>query len=618
MSGLVLTFNRDRAPTDLPVGTRMLTALKHRGPDGSDVVHTPLVLLGHQHFWTTPEEIGEHQPLAESTGRFYLVFDGRLDNRQELLNSLDCHHPQISDAALLLLAYERWAEDCFTRLVGPFAAALFDATRRRVVCARDALGDRTLFYFLNAHVLVVASEEQAVLTHPAVARRIDEHRLAACFALQVPADGSTFFTGIAELLPAHVLVVGEENVQTRHYWTANPTAQLRYRSDAEYAEHFQALLADSVACRLRAPSPPAVMMSGGLDSTSVAALAARRLQMHPTPARLRTVSYVFDELQSCDERWFMAAMADWYKLETVQICGDDAWPLCDADTWPFNPNTPEENLYRRLKERVYQTTRDSGTRVLLTGVFGDELYAGAEYWLWDLLRERRFLQAWCESGSHLQRYGLWDSLKSPALRRLPGIQGLRRLRPTPTPHWLTDYAKAKLPETDPWAELSRAACRPEQYESVLGSYTAQDASGEIFHASRCGIELRHPYRDRRLIEFMLAIPAHQLYSQGLYKHILRNAMKGILPERIRTRHRPTSLMPLFLRGVAEKEVTTIRRLLQRPERMWPQYVRADWLAQAVPGRLPAEAEELIIWLCVCVELWHKQEEGIARKDAVAR
>lgn len=614
MSGCVLVFHRDHAPIDPSVSERMLAVLGHHGPDGCDLSYSPSVTLGHQHFWTTPEEIGEKQPLTEPTGRFHLVFDGRLDNRQELLTLLDCNRERMSDAALLLLAYERWTEACFARLLGPFAVALFDAAQRRVVCARDPLGDRTLFYFMNSRILIVASEEQAILTHPAVARRVNESRLAAYFALQVPSDGSTFFADVSELPPAHVMVVGEEGVRTWRYWTANLATNMRYRTDAEYAEHFQTLLADSVACRLRTLSPPVVMMSGGLDSTSVAALAARQGQTDPSSTRLRTISYVFDELQSCDERWFMEAMSSRYNIEAIQIPGDDAWPLRNVTTWPLNPNTPEGNLYRRLKERIYRVARDGGTRTVLTGVFGDELYAGAEYWLCDFLREHRFTQAWHESRLHIREQGLWDFLKSSALRRLPGARWLRELRPTPNPRWLTDYARAKLPATDPWSDLVRVSHRPEQYDSVLGPYAAQDASEEIFHASQFAIELRHPYRDRRLVEFMLAVPAYQLYSQGLYKHILRNAMKNILPERIRTRRRPTSLMPLFLRGIAEREATTVKYLLQRSDSIWQQYVRADWLDQAVPGQLRSEAEELIVWLCVCAELWHKHLDAGVSKE----
>ncbi len=300
MSGFGLIFNRHREPVDPTVAERLLGALHHRGPDGCDMYHGPSLSMGHQHFWTTPEEFGERQPLTASPG-LHLVFNGRLDNRQELLHALGHSSAQgqtLSDARVILLAYQRWAEHCFAHLLGPFALALYDAGRRRVVCARDPLGDRTLFYYLTAKYLIIASEEQAILTHPAVSATLYSPRLAAYFACQAPADGTTFFAGVHELLPAHAMVIGANTSRTWRYWDVDPSASIRYRSEAEYADHFRSLLEQSVACRLRSAATPAVMMSGGPDSTSIAAIASRQLGRQSPTQRLPTLSVVFDAFAS--------------------------------------------------------------------------------------------------------------------------------------------------------------------------------------------------------------------------------------------------------------------------------------------------------------------------------
>lgn len=546
----MLVFQRDRAPLDPAIPTQMMDRLTHRGPDGCDVSCIESVSLGHQHFWTTPEEVGERQPLVDKQRQCYLVFDGRLDNRQELLQALDRDDTagrNLSDAELILVAYRQWAEAGIARLLGPFALALYDVAHRRVICARDGVGDRSLFYFLSSKLLIVASEEQAVLAHPAVSRRLDETRVAVYFSLQEPGDGATFFADVHELLPAHMMVIEEDRMRTWRYWDVEPGRRVQYRDDAEYAAHFRELLEDSVSCRLRTLSPPAVMMSGGLDSTSVAALIAGQ-----QTSRVRTISYVFDELRQGDERWFMQAMIDQYHLDAVQIRGDDAWPLREAESWPLNPNTPEDTPYRRLMERVYQTARDAGVRTILTGFFSDHTYAGAHYWFRDLLADRHFALAGRESAWYIQRQGLQAFFKDCLLRACVNRKLIRCVRPLQPPHWLTDRAKALLPESERWPPSARSGRRPLQHERVLGLRAARGASFDIFHASHSRVELRHPYRDRRLIEFILAVPAHQLYRQGLYKPILRNAMQGILPERIRRRRHPTSLTGLFLRGMAER------------------------------------------------------------------
>lgn len=380
MSGFGLIFHRHGGPVDPTVVEQLIGALHHRGPDGCDVHHSPSMSMGHQHFWTTPEEMGERQPLTAPPS-LYFVFDGRLDNRPDLQRELGCDDAQgrcLSDARLALLAYQRWAEGSFARLLGPFVLALYEADRRRVLCARDPLGGRTLFYHLTPTHLIVASEEQAILTHPAVTATLHAPRLATYFAGQAPAPGTTFFEAIHELIPAHAMVIEAETSRTWRYWDIDPGTAIRYRTDADYAEHFQALLHDSVACRLRATSTPAVMMSGGLDSTSIAALAAQQLR-HTSPSkRLPTVSFVFDEFVSCDERAYMEAMIHRHQLQAAHVLGDDAWPLNHIETWPLNPNSPENDVYRHLQTRLYQQAHETSHRVVLSGEGGDQLYLGSE------------------------------------------------------------------------------------------------------------------------------------------------------------------------------------------------------------------------------------------------
>ena len=179
MSGLVALLHRDGSPVSAGGLEAMSGALEHRGPDGCDSLHEGGIGLAHQHFRTTPEEANEVQPLVCPTGRFWLALDGRLDNRDDLLANLSelKNRPgPASDAALLLAAYQRWGPDCFERCVGSFAVAIWDRMERRMVVARDALGNRSLFYHLSPRCFAVASEEAAVLKHPSVGPEVDSAR----------------------------------------------------------------------------------------------------------------------------------------------------------------------------------------------------------------------------------------------------------------------------------------------------------------------------------------------------------------------------------------------------------------------------------------------------------
>jgi len=582
-----------------------MTRLEHRGPDGRDVFHCDRIILGHWHFWTTPEETGERQPLALDGLPFHIVFDGRLDNRADLLTSLGmktAEETSISDAALVLRAYARWGTDCLPHFIGEFAFAIFDPQRMELFCARDALGDRTLFYAHQGTRFVMASEPWAIVGAGLPLPEINETAVAHYFALKATQDGQTFFKGVYELLPAHGMLVNENGVRQWRYWKPDPSQRAHGRSDAQLAEEFRALLEQSIRCRLRSATPVGVLLSGGLDSGTIACLAAQM----PAPQPLTAISYVFDELKNCDEREYIEKIISRYRIRWLQLPCDDAWPWKDWDHWPPSPNLPEMNLYRLLKERAYHRAHQEGLRVLMPGAFGDELYSGEEDWLADLVQDKRWAEAGRELKRHIQYAGWRRTLKSSYLRRagrrlldqFPMLRRLRRKR-LPSP-WLTPYAASLLRDDSHWLDPAL-----DLRNDILGIGASMDSAYENFNASRHALELRHPYRDRRLIEFVLTLPAYQLYNRGFYKYILRAAVKDVLPYQILSRPGSTPLLPLFFRGLGqEKEL--LEQNLQSSDATWQKYVHPDWLTEQLQILPVTEADgpgALLLWLSISYSSW---------------
>jgi asparagine synthase (glutamine-hydrolysing) len=604
-----VVYDPSNTPVDPSVLERVMARLSQRGPDGRDGCLTGQAALGHWHFWTTPEEVGERQPLALAGLPFKIVLDGRLDNRLELSAELrfnPAEEKSLSDAALILHAYDRWGEHCFQHFIGAFALVIWNERSGELLFARDALGDRTLFYSWKGTRLVIASEPWAAAGADGSGTELNESAVAHNFALRVAEEGQTLFKNVYEVAPAHAMLVNASGQRTWCYWQPDPSKRVRYNSDEEYAEEFRGLLEQSVRCRMRATTPVGVLMSGGLDSGSVACLAARMLQPQP----LTTISYVFDELAECDERRYIETVKEKWSIHSIQIPCDDAWPLKDWTHWPSNPNHPEGNPYRMLKERAYERAHTEGLRVLFTGAFGDELYDGEEDWLADLLAEGRWQEAGRELKSHLEYAGLLQTLGSDYVRRtgrrllnrLPGGRRVLSRKPGPAPDWLTPFAAGQLSKDK--VELEPAF---ERKKNTLGRWAAADCSYEIPNANRHALELRHPYRDRRLVEFVLTLPAYQLYNHGLYKHILRVAMQGILPEAIRTRDQPTYLGPLYLRGfVREKKVQ--QACFQDSAAGWRRFVSVDWLSghwKRLFSLVDRRSDVLVPWLCMTYELWSK-------------
>jgi asparagine synthase (glutamine-hydrolysing) len=615
LSAFAVIYDRSNTPVEASVLECAMKYLDHRGPDGKDVTLAGPVGMGHWHFWTTPEEVGEKQPLRLDDAPFLIVFDGRLDNREELIKRLSAAPASagsLSDARLVLLAYAQWGEQCFQYFLGEFALVILDENQRRVICARDALGLRTLFHCWHGTRFVVASEAWAVGNACGVTPELNESAAAHYFVSKAPRDGQTLFKNVYELLPAQILVVEEAGQRSWRYWQVDPSRRLHYKDDKEYAGQYLALLEEAVRCRLRANTSVGVLMSGGLDSTSVACLAAR--QVSPKP--LTTISYVFDEYPDGDERLYIDSVAEKYGLRSIQIPCDDLYPFQDWPAWPTNPNYPIENFYTSIRDSAHQRAHQEGIRVLLTGDYGDHLYCGSQDWLADLLSEGRLVEAGRESVYHLLRPELRRDLvrylRRVARRMLDPLPFSRYLHAKPRPPaWLTPRAAALLAH-----EYSQRGPVSDRQISIAGLLTSQFSAMETFSSSRDEIELRYPYRDRRLVEFMLAIPTHQLYRRGTSRMVLRNAMQGILPEKTRTRLDKGSLITLYADGF-EKKKEQFQAFFSETDAIWKDYVNPDWLFSRWGNIFSIDKdgpEEVVPWDCIAFSVWYKCHIGMNLKS----
>lgn len=604
-------MHRDGAPVSRDDVARLLSPLSHHGPDGSTVRVSGSIGFGYQAFWTTPEEADEHQPIADASGRFLLLFDGRLDNRDELLAAIEVAHSDtllLSDAAVVLRGVERWGQTVWARLLGPFAACLVDTLEKRIWLARDHLGERALVYHASPWLLVAASEEGAVLAHPCVSRALDETSLARYFAIHSPLAGATMFAAVKEVLPAEVLEVTQDHTATYRYW--EPDQEPRFgRSEHEWVEEYKQLLTDSVRARLRATGAPAALLSGGLDSGSVVALAATDNLARGRPP-LRTISWVFDELSECDERRWITQVVRRFGCDSVLFAGDSYWPLCDSPSWQGTAGHPEVNAYRPLKQRAYSEASGRGHRVLLVGASGDLLYSRWQPAFAHLLREGHLSTLARELVVTRRIWGLAGIRKHGSVRyfgRLlrDGLAPWRRTGSPPTPAWLS-RAAAKLVADSFELEASdgRAGngCHP-----AVCTATAWGGSREVQHGARAGVDLRDPYRDRRVVELVLRMPASLMLRNGRLKHLVRAAMVGTLPEEVRLRTHPTPLSPLYRRGLAERAREAACTHLQQGKSRWGVYVRPETVKKILTQDLPAgrsDPESLVPWYCIVLRLWY--------------
>lgn len=579
MGALFASFRLDGEPAGDLAGFFRSSA---EPPGDGDTVRTwGWAALGSRAFWSTPQEeipTGESQPLVDPSGRFALLFDGRLDNREELGAGAG-----ESDAAVVLrLLAEGW--EALDRLVGPWALLLLDLHEREAHLARDPTGERMLCWHATPTRVLIASEPAVLLTDTNVPRDLDEETLAAFFAVREPEPDATFFRAVKQVPPGWRVTLSVRGEHRHPFW--RPDLSLLRGSEADSVERFRELLGTAVRAQLRATGPAAVLMSGGLDSTTVAAHAARQ-------SHIRAVSWRFRELTAADESAFAQAMMTAAGLEPVWVEGDGCWPLRTIEG--IDPSLPFENPYRPLHAAAFSAAAAGGSRALLTGHFSDEMYHGVDAW-W--LRDALARGDWPAASRGLRDELRWVSrpdVWTPGLRRTLGVLLLgsawERLRSLRRPR----HRPAQVP-----------ARHPEQAETLLSPFALMGIAVEMRRARQQGVELRFPFRDRRLIELALRLPADHLARPGWRKRLVWLAADGYLPDAVRLRRQKSDLGLLFARGIGEREHETVRRLLFGPgPQLWRRWIDPARLERFLDTARTGGSgvPTLVFWRCLAVELW---------------
>jgi len=604
----------------------MAQAARHRGPDGISFWLGADAGMAQLAFHVTPESVRETLPLLSPGGRFALVADARIDNRDELLRALRGEpgfppSSSPSDADLILASFTKWGEACCERLLGDFAFAIWDAVEHRLCLVRDALGGRSLCYHHDGRRCLFASEPGQILDlpEPGFATRPNELRIAQYLASIVGDEELTFFESIFYCPSAHSLSVTRQGLRKRRYWEIDPEARIRHRDERLYAEQFLELVTDATRSRMRSLGPVGLALSGGLDSGLLAAVASGLLPAaNPPQERLKTYSYVFDELASCDERRWIVPLVERYGFDATFLPSDDQWTLKDIQRWPVMRDYLWFDAYVLLPTAVAEAARQAGCKVLLNGQFGDALFIAGCYWAADLMRDGRWLELWRglrrePSFLHRRRdlvgYGL-RQLVPPGLKRW-----LRRWRPR-SPARLSPALDRDLvartgiglpPADDPRGRRYTAPGQQVRLSTLTASFWTQGFGESRSYHNRLGLEVESPYHDRRLVEFIMALPAYQLGLPGRDRRVQRDAVTGLgLPE-IGERDGKTGFDPLMLRGLCERETATVLELLRSPRCVERGFVSSDWLRGEVANLargVTTESEALHgLWLCVCLELW---------------
>ncbi len=535
----------------------MAESIPWHGQDGKDLNCIGYLGMGVLQTFTTPESCHE-RPIPRDTRRnTILAGNFRVDNRDELIQKLELTNRAIefiTDADLILAAYAKWENQCARQLLGDFAFALWDGTKKQLLLVRDQIGIAPLYYFPTSWGLLFSSDLRALAAHPDGPKTLDpaaiiHHLRDAQYIL----PGSTYLARVRKLLPGHQLKVTQYGSHLQRYWSPTGFKTIRLPSPEAYARRLRELFEEAIACRLRSIHPIGTHLSGGLDSTSIALEAQRQLMQSA-----KSLGGAFTWLPNTDPA--TARKAPEYRATRH---AEDALGI-SAESIDLTPQALRRELKRNIaldgfadlwyETLIREKARERGIRSLLSGWGGDEIvssgingYPAELFWKGHWIKLARLIRsriaiplepslqtqkkpAWRRSLGFIYGHIFLPSLPNALYRRLPG----KTLPPMPGFEAMAAPCGDILTRFPPAPDYQkRVGKHREMARSLMAGHTQARIEAWSAQGAQDGIQYVYPLLDRRLVEFCLAVPPDLFAERDTTRSLFRNAMRGLLPDDIR-------------------------------------------------------------------------------------
>jgi len=551
MCGIAGFVTLEPSPPQKSVLERMTGAIRHRGPDAFGYHQDEYASIGHRRLSIIDLANGQ-QPMTNEDRALWITYNGEIFNHADLRPELEKaghRYATHCDTETVVHAYEEYGPACLERFRGMFSFAIWDRRARRLFCARDRLGKKPFYYYWDGRVFVFASEIKALLAHPAISPQLEESVLAEYLAFGYISDERTLFGGIRKLLPGHYLILDLSSArpepQVREYWDVPTPDRSERRDDASWIRECRERLEETVRMRLMSDVPLGMFLSGGVDSSAIAAVMKRQFS---GPVKTFAVGYPeapYSELSyaahvarsiGTEHHEVSVGMEDFFNALPRLIWHED-----EPITWPSSVS-----LYfvsRLAAEQV---------KVVLTGEGSDEMFGGyARYhfyaWNQRWLRGYRLIPASLRRAIR-SRVGATSLLKADLRRKL---QHTFVGRGEDLESLYLDNFYAALSAAEQAALLrSRGADSP--YESFRRYWNRRDGCSPLEHmlyadqktylvellmkqdrmSMAASVESRVPFLDHQFVEFSTRVPDRLKIRSGEGKYILKKAVEDLLPHDI--------------------------------------------------------------------------------------
>ncbi|MCB9461098.1 MAG: hypothetical protein H6670_15695 [Anaerolineaceae bacterium] len=526
MSGILGIFKRNGDTVATHLISKMISSVEHRAIDGVESHIDGPIGMAHMKLYLTPESIDEIQPLADESNTLWLALHGRIDNRSELVDLLEAKDfsPRFdTDAEIVLKAFQCWGTACPEYIVGDFAFVVWDSNNQRLFCSRDILGIKPFYYYISDEQFIWASEPKAIL-EVIEKTSINEVRLTGFLVNQNWDKENTLFSNIYRLKPAHSLIVETSNTQHIKYWDIDFSKTITYKNRQDYAEHFIELLRQSVDSRIRHVGSLGMLLSGGIDSRTVASMLQVFRHEGDKRADFGILSLSYKDARDNETETVQRLSNNWgvqaHFFDDLIVSREYVLEQCNKHA--DYPGFPPGLAYKTLRDHA----QANNYKVLLSGWGGDDWQMGLFAGYSDMVAQKHFFM--------LLRQYLHDvkkrSLSIATSRLLTGLRDVFLVKGNPK---LVGFAKAlrkkarTQPNRWPWINPTYVSNylenpRPNQVLSEIRFsnfvqkllYTWLVSSSLTFFLElhermtvSYGFEERYPLHDKRIIEFMFALPA---------------------------------------------------------------------------------------------------------------
>jgi len=615
----------------------MRDVITHRGPDDEGIFIDRNVGLGHRRLSIVDVSRG-HQPMTNEDATVHIIYNGEIYNHADYRESLEAKghtYTTHCDTETILHLYEEHGPACVDYLRGMFAFAIWDQRKQELLIARDRLGVKPLYYVHTADgSLYFGSEIKTVLEARAVKPEVNYAVLSDYLANHAPSGEETLFVGVKRLLPGHVMTWSDGEVSIRRYWDVDFSKHTDERDDRTYIKQWSELFRESVRLRLMADVPLGMFLSGGIDSSAIAAVMSGMVS-----EPIKTFSVAFAEREA-NELEYARLVADTYKTNhhEVVVSPEQFFEALPRLVWH-----EDEPLAHPSSVALYFVSHlaSQHVKVVLTGEGSDELLAGYGRYrrtIWNLEMGRRYNKLTPSIARNSIRNQIERTLPSGRLRQKlmrtflvlsPELESIyfdnfAVFSAPMQQNMFTRTARERIGSIDPYRELRRVLARVKDLSLLDGllyadikTYLHELLMKQDQMSMATSIESRVPFLDHKLVEFTARMPDTMKLRGGTTKFVLRESMKGVLPERILSRSKMGFPVPIgrWFRGpfksIIDEYVLSDRALAR-------DIFEPDFVKRLVSLHQSGEDHSERLWALLNFEIWLRQfvdgDQSSAPKD----